>query len=225
MSVDDTEAAQLAQSIRELIEQMMTIEAPAAGTAAAAKAVRTATEELRAAGGSPRLPLTQAPEGDVAAFFRFSPVSGESNPLAPPVHLQVGEDAVTGTCTFGNAYEGPPGYVHGAFVAAVFDELLGVTNAALGLPAMTGLLEVRFHQPTPLGIELTLEGRHTGTSGRKSHASGEIRVGDTVLAEAKGTFVAVTPGKAIELFGKLLEQIQEDDPRSTGTGPRSRSTE
>src|SRR5207302_6520188 len=131
-------------------------------------------------------------------------VSGESNPIAPPVRLQVGKTEVTGAVNFGSAYEGPPGYVHGAFVAAVFDELLGVTNAALGVPAMTGLLEVRYHRPTPLGVDLQLVGRHTGTSGRKSFATGEIRDGDTVLAAGKGTFVAVTSDKALELFGRHL---------------------
>jgi phage gp45-like len=53
--------------------------------------------------------------------------------------------------------------------------------------------------------------------------AGDTGLGDTVLAEAKGTFVVVTQGKAIELLGKLLEQIQEDDPSSTTTEPRSSS--
>lgn len=209
MSPRGGEPAQaMAEAIRELIEQMMTVDAPEAAVTAATVGIRSVTETLRAAGGEPRLPLTQAPDGDVAAFFRFSPVSGESNPLAPPVRLQVRENEVVGSVRFGGAYEGPPGYVHGAFVAAVFDELLGVTNAALGIPAMTGLLEVRYHQPTPLDVELRLVARHTGTSGRKSLAAGQILEGDTVLAEGKGTFIAVTSDKALELFGRHLEQIE-----------------
>lgn len=203
-------AKELAQAVRELIEQMMSIDSGAVATEAAAEGVRTVAEALRAAGGAPRLPLTQAPEGDVAAFFRFSPVSGESNPLAPPARLEIRETEVVGSVTFGGAYEGPPGYVHGAFVAAVFDELLGITNASLGLPAMTGLLEVRYHQPTPLGVELQLSARHTGLSGRKSFAAGEIRDGDRLLAEATGTFVVVSAKRAVELFGGQLETIESN---------------
>ena len=36
------------------------------------------------------------------------------------------------------AYEGPPGYVHGGWVALTFDEILGMTNIASGHPGMTG---------------------------------------------------------------------------------------
>ncbi len=110
-------------------------------------------------------------------------VSGESNPLAPPVRLKVDEQQVVGTVTFNGAYEGPPGYVHGAVVAAVFDELLGVTNAALGLPAMTGLLEVQYHRPTPLGKEIRLVARHVETSGGKSIATRRVLRWHTLLAE------------------------------------------
>lgn len=204
------EDKELAGAIRELVEQMMACDAPAGATKAAAETVRSVTNALKTAGGKPRLPLTQAPDGDVAAFFRFSPVSGESNPLAPPARLELQGQQVVGSVTFNSAYEGPPGYVHGAFVAAVFDELLGITNATLGLPAMTGLLEVRYHRPTPLGKEIRLVGRHVELNGRKSIATGEFFDGETLLAEAKGTFIAVKPAKAMELFGAQLERIQAD---------------
>jgi acyl-coenzyme A thioesterase PaaI-like protein len=202
--------------VRRLIEQMMTVESSPESLQAAAASLRSATETLRAAGGDRRGPLTSAPDGDPANFFAFSPVSGASNPVAPPMRVTVSGTAVDATVTFGKAYEGPPGYVHGAWVAAVFDELLGIANAVGGNPAMTGLLEVRYLQPTPLGRELRVVGRHTGQSGRKSFATGEILDGDVVTAEASGTFVAVTMTRAGELFGEQLGEMDSD----AGASPR-----
>ena len=45
-----------------------------------------------------------------------------------------------GVVTFGDAYEGPPGCVHGGFIAASFDEMLGFVAGATGKPGMTARL-------------------------------------------------------------------------------------
>ena len=54
---------------------------------------------------------------------------------------------MVGTATFGAAYEGPPGCVHGGFVAAAFDEVLGSTQSLSGEPGMTGRLTVNYRSP------------------------------------------------------------------------------
>jgi acyl-coenzyme A thioesterase PaaI-like protein len=204
VSAVSSAAGELAREVRGLIDEMMTVESSPQALRAAAAGVQSVRETLRAGGGVRRGPLTSAPDGDAANFFAFSPVSGSSNPVAPPMRVSVTGQTVIATCNFGKAYEGPPGYVHGAWVAAVFDELLGIVNAVSGNPAMTGLLEVRYLLPTPLGKELRIVGRQTGQSGRKSFATGEILDGDAVTAEAKGTFVAVTTTRAAELFGQQM---------------------
>jgi acyl-coenzyme A thioesterase PaaI-like protein len=206
-------AGELAREVRELIEQMMTVASPPQAYQAAAAGVRSLTATLRDSGGVRRGPLTSAPDGDPANFFAFSPVSGSSNPVAPPMRLTVTGQTVIATCNFGKAYEGPPGYVHGAWVAAVFDELLGIVNAFSGNPAMTGLLEVRYLRPTPLGRELRIVGRQTGHAGRKSFATGEILDGEMVTAEAKGTFIAVTMTRAAELFGEQMGDAASTERR------------
>jgi acyl-coenzyme A thioesterase PaaI-like protein len=206
-------AGELAREVRELIEQMMTVASPPQAYQAAAAGVRLLTATLRDSGGIGRGPLTSAPDGDPGNFFAFSPVSGSSNPVAPPMRLTVTGQTVIATCNFGKAYEGPPGYVHGAWVAAVFDELLGIVNAFSGNPAMTGLLEVRYLRPTPLGRELRIVGRQTGHAGRKSFATGEILDGEMVTAEAKGTFIAVTMTRAAELFGEQMGDAASTERR------------
>ncbi len=101
------------------------------------------------------------------AFFDHSPIIGLANPLSPPVHLDYRADRVIGSVTFGAAYEGPPGCVHGGYVAAVFDELLGATQSLSGDQGMTAHLEVDYRSPTPLGEPLQLEGWFERREGRK----------------------------------------------------------
>jgi acyl-coenzyme A thioesterase PaaI-like protein len=129
--------------------------------------------------------------GDSEGPFDNSPLMGLSNPLAPPLHLEELEDRVVGTVTCGSAYEGPPGHVHGGYVAAFFDELLGLTQSLSGKHGMTGRLTVHYRSPTPLYTELRLEGTLDRTSGRKILCSGRMYAGDMLCAEAEGLFITV----------------------------------
>lgn len=129
--------------------------------------------------------------GSFEGPFYNSPLMGLSNPLAPPMHLSILEDKVTGTVTCGSAYEGPPGHVHGGFVAAMFDELLGLTQSLSGKPGMTGRLTISYRSPTPLHTELTCEGRIRSVSGRKILCVGEMYAGDRLCAEAEGLFISI----------------------------------
>jgi acyl-coenzyme A thioesterase PaaI-like protein len=193
----------LADAVRALIEQIAARTAPDPDLEAAAAAVRAVTERLRAA-GDPRV-LSFDGGGDPWTYLRLSPISGGLNPLAPPVRVELTEDgAVEGRVSFGFAYQGPPGYVHGAFIAAVFDELMGAANTVSGNPGMTVRLEVRYRRPTPLRTALRVAVRHTGRQGRRIFAAGTMFAGDQVTAEAEGTFAEITVERAAELFGTVL---------------------
>ena len=48
--------------------------------------------------------------------------------------LGVADEHVVGHVVFGDAYEGPPGCVHGGFIAAAFDEVLGFTSRSPACP-------------------------------------------------------------------------------------------
>ena len=138
-------------------------------------------------------------------FFDFSPLIGLSNPLSPPIvmdHEEGTERAVVARVTFGPAFEGPPGCVHGGFVAAAFDEVLGATQSLSGTQGMTAHLDVDYRSPTPLGVPLVLRGWLDRTEGRKIWARAELRHGDTLCAESEALFIAFAPGG----FQKLLEE-------------------
>ena len=69
--------------------------------------------------------------------------------------------------------------------------LLGTVNVVNQLGAMTGTLTIRYHRPTPLYREIRLEGRTTGTEGRKVFAAGSMWDGEVLLAEAEGIFISI----------------------------------
>jgi acyl-coenzyme A thioesterase PaaI-like protein len=143
------------------------------------------------------------------SFFDHSPLIGKANPLAPPIEVAIEGDRVVGTATFGTPYEGPPGCVHGGFVAASFDEILGAAQSMSGLPAMTGTLTITYRKPTPLHRELRFEGELVKVDGRKVTATGRVYAGDTMTAEAEGIFITID-------FDRFKSLIDERDKPATG---------
>jgi acyl-coenzyme A thioesterase PaaI-like protein len=195
----------LASAMRLVIERLVASNAPEDELRRAAEQLERYAEHLQT---HPRLRHFQgyaesANAGDVGAFFDQSPLIGLANPLAPPIRLaKTGERTAEGRVAFGTAYEGPPGCVHGGFVAAAFDEVLGYTQSLGGSPGFTGTLVVRYRVPTPLHTELRFEGRIERIEGRKTFASGRVFAGDLLCAEAEAIFVSASPEK----FQRLLEQ-------------------
>jgi len=146
--------------------------------------------------------------GEPFAFFDHSPMLGMANPLAPPIELWLGEDGehMVGRATFGAAYEGPPGCVHGGYVAAAFDEVLGSTQSLSGTPGMTGRLTVHYRAPTPLHTELRFEGRIDQVDGRKIHTVGTLRAGGLLCAEAEALFISMNYEKFADLKARREER-------------------
>jgi acyl-coenzyme A thioesterase PaaI-like protein len=198
-----TEERRLAAAMRVVIDQLVSTTATTEELARAADDLEALADLLRSypAGQTYRGFAESANAGQETAglqpgdpewyaFFDHSPFIGLANPLSPPVHLEYRGDRVVGTVTFGAAYEGPPGCVHGGYVAAVFDELLGATQSLSGDQGMTAHLGVDYRRPTPLGAPLRLEGWFDRRDGRKIYAKGALYSGDELTAEAEGLFIA-----------------------------------
>jgi acyl-coenzyme A thioesterase PaaI-like protein len=207
----------LAGALRELVEQVAATSAPDAALEEAAGAVRAVTERLRAASSARQIRFgtgagSDADGADVREYRRRNPVCGVLNPLAPPALYEAAADgSVVATVTFGVAYQGPPGYVHGAFIAGVFDDVLGAANLASGHPGMTVKLEVRYRRATPLHTPLRVVARYTGREGRRIFASATMHAGDEVTAEAEGVFAEITVDRAAALFGRERFGGRESD--------------
>lgn len=194
----------LADAMRLVIDRLVPSNAPEDELRTAADALELYAEQLKK---HPRLERVMghaesANAGDVGAFFDQSPLIGLANPLAPPITIRrAGPTSAVATAVFGTAYEGPPGSVHGGFVAAAFDEVLGFVQSLGGNPGFTGTLKIIYRTPTPLHTELRFACELDRVEGRKTFCVGQLYAGELLCAEAEGIFVKAKPGK--------LEALQE----------------
>jgi acyl-coenzyme A thioesterase PaaI-like protein len=132
--------------------------------------------------------LAQAPGPDHALAER-SPFSGRANPLAAPMTITVDGDITRAEATYSAAYEGPPDTLHGGFVAAAFDDLLGVAQMASGDAGFTGTLTVKMRRPTPLHTPISYVAGVASKEGRKITCWGRSTANGELVAEAECLFI------------------------------------
>lgn len=173
---------ELAVVVREVLQALNATTPDAAATARATGHARALLAELRDA------PVRAHDNLD---YHEYSPMVGRANPLAPPLDLVADEHGVHGTATFGDAYEGPPGHLHGGFVACLLDEILGFVQSLTGNPGMTARLSVAYRAPTPLHVPLRLGATVLRVDGRKIFTRATIHVDDRLCAEADGLFLSI----------------------------------
>jgi acyl-coenzyme A thioesterase PaaI-like protein len=193
------QALDLADRVRDLVEAVVWTDVDAAVRGDVAARVTELTELLRAARRPQAVSLVRHEDGRLEHMTQMG--SGRLNPQAPrlvfaPIPQRTDPDAeprgveIHGTCTLTAAHGGPPARAHGGIAAVLLDQLLGVAAAAAGAPGLTAGLDIRYRRATPYDVPLELTGRWTGREGRKSFATGEIRAGGEVTAEATAVFIA-----------------------------------
>lgn len=139
-------------------------------------------------------------------------VCGQRNPSGLQLVFRLENDAVIADFQPREEHQGFPGIIHGGIVAAVLDEALNRTSLLGEHPAwtMTGRLEVRYRRYVPYGPLLRVRAVLTSQRGRMVQASGTLTRADdegTVLAEAQGTFMALSP-EAVEAVMKDYPSMQ-----------------
>ncbi len=192
----------LVREVKRLIELTTHLdvhEADLATVDAVADAVRATADDLdpmpslHAKGG------LGAVGGDDGALLERSGISGRSNPLAAPLQWEMSPerapDRAVGWATYSPAYEGPMGHVHGGFVAAAFDDLLGSAQTLSGLAGYTGTLTVKMLRPTPLQKRIDYEAGIDRVEGRKIFVWGTAECEGTRVAEAEIVFIAPKDGR------------------------------
>ena len=136
---------------------------------------------------APRVGAAAARDGRV--YLDHARDIGAFNACFPTYDLAVDGDRATGTVTFPLAYEGPPGIVHGGFLALFFDCAVQHHNCDVGVAGKTTSLALRYRRPAPLltPLAFTLE-RAADDGGIRS--TGRLLAGDRVLCEAEMDAVA-----------------------------------
>jgi acyl-coenzyme A thioesterase PaaI-like protein len=84
--------------------------------------------------------------------------------------------------------------VHGGFVAAAFDDLMGSAQTLSGIAGYTGTLTVRMLRPTPLERRIDYETGVSRVEGRKIFVWATAACGGQRLAEAEIVFIAPRSG-------------------------------
>ena len=118
-------------------------------------------------------------------------VGGRSHPCSPELLWQEASNRITGTVRFSQAFEGPPGHVHGGWVAGVLDHIMGMTHVRTGHPGMTGGLSVRYLKPTPLNQVIEVSAEATELDDKRTEVKAAMRCRETTTATAEAIFVRV----------------------------------
>jgi acyl-coenzyme A thioesterase PaaI-like protein len=194
----------LTAALREVMARLADSSASSDAFATARDLVARAAEVLSAEPGGRGYEWAEAAVADpgVASFLDFSPLVGALNPLAPPMAVRVEDGGVVGEAVFGRPYEGPPGCVHGGFIAAAFDEVLGFAQQLSGNAGMTGRLSVSYRSPTPLGRPVRFRATLDRVEGRKIFVRATLHHESTLCAEAEGLFVSMSGG----VFEQLMRR-------------------
>jgi acyl-coenzyme A thioesterase PaaI-like protein len=121
-------------------------------------------------------------------------VCGERNPAGVHVRFYEREDGSVLACFTGaDHHQGYPGRMHGGVITAVMDEAIGraiMIKYGNGIWGVTAELTMRFRQPVPLGVELTVVGRITKESSRLFEGAGQLLLPDrTVAVEGAGKYM------------------------------------
>jgi acyl-coenzyme A thioesterase PaaI-like protein len=191
---------ELADTVRRLIELTVTCDVPDDVAGSVGAELRAAADRLAPFRSDPPHPRYAIPttntEGALVSMQEAMPydvVLGRYNPLALPLTMSVEPGLAVATGTFTAAYEGAPGWVHGAVIAAAFDLVLTGANRLESSGGPTVWLTMRYRRPTILDEECRFEAWVEGTKGDRIISQGRLVQGDKVKVEAEGEFVMRSP--------------------------------
>jgi hypothetical protein len=191
----EPEARELADVLRRLIRLSVSAAPPAHETADLTARLAVLADELEAHVPDNALPRFIPPADDeppkdvpLGGAMPYDVVVGPFNPVALPIVLDFDPPKALGRGVFDVAYEGAPGCVHGAVLAATFDIILTAANAIVGAVGPTVTLAIRYVRPTLTNEEAVFEGWVTEVTDRRVFSKGRIVQGGVVTVEADGEF-------------------------------------
>jgi acyl-coenzyme A thioesterase PaaI-like protein len=189
---------ELADAVRRLMTATVTAAASPELLADAAHRAAALADELDrhvpAPGPEPSARFTdhsvQPDEVDtLAAAMPFDMIIGSCNPVALPLTVEFEPPKAIGHAVFTAPYEGAPGCVHGAALAAAFDIMLTAANVIAGGAGPTVNLSIRYRKPTLITQPARFEAWVTELDDRRTHSRGQLTQGGVVTVEAVGEFV------------------------------------
>ena len=184
------ETCELAALLRDIAGHALALEQPTDTLRALIADLRAAQARLRVEVPTdlrPRIGDHDIPERRV--YLDHSRDIGDYNPSFPRYELTCADDRATGVVEFPVVYEGPPGVVHGGFLAVLFDCVLQHLNCDLGVTGKTASLQVRYRRPTPIGVPLAITATRE-IVGSRIDSRAQLHRDDELLCEATMSAVA-----------------------------------
>jgi hypothetical protein len=128
---------------------------------------------------------------------------GAFNPCFPEYRFDhFDAETASGRVAFPLVYEGPPGLVHGGFLAVFFDCVMQHQNCLAGLSGKTRSLRVTFRRPTPVLTDLRFDIARSEVE-RGITSTARLLLHDEVLCIGEVNTLAQTPDKLTGFrFGK-----------------------
>jgi hypothetical protein len=153
---------------------------------------------------APRISFDEFDEdGSRRVYLDHATDIGAFNPCFPEDRFDhLDADTAFGQATFPLVYEGPPGLVHGGFLAVFFDCVIQHQNCLVGLSGKTRSLNVAFRRPTPVLTDLRFDITRSEVE-RGITSTARLLLDDEVLCIGEVNTLAQTPDKLTGFrFGK-----------------------
>jgi hypothetical protein len=153
---------------------------------------------------APRISFDESDEdGSRRVYLDHATDIGAFNPCFPEYRFDhLDAETALGQATFPLVYEGPPGLVHGGFLAVFFDCVIQHQNCLVGLSGKTRSLNVAFRRPTPVLTDLRFDITRSEVE-RGITSTARLLLDDEVLCIGEVNTLAQTPDKLTGFrFGK-----------------------
>jgi acyl-coenzyme A thioesterase PaaI-like protein len=214
------ELAVLADAVRRLVGAAVTNRAPAETVASIAGELDALAERLESYVPQPPPPLTVLSvdgargAGGLLDRMALDVVVGRYNPLALPLDITFDPPRAIGRGRFSLPYEGPPGCIHGAVIAASFDIVLTAANVIADAAGPTVRLALHYRRPTLLHDEAVFEAWVDRREGRRTFSVGRLVQNGVVTVEAEGEFAALPHRRTESLAQRQMGGSPEISPET-----------
>jgi hypothetical protein len=142
-------------------------------------------------------------DGSRRVYLDHATDIGAFNPCFPEYRFDhLDAQTASGRVAFPVVYEGPPGLVHGGFLAVFFDCVIQHQNCLGGLSGKTRSLRVTFRRPTPVLTDLRFDIARSQVE-RGITSTARLLLDDEVLCIGEADTLALPPDKLTGFrFGK-----------------------
>jgi hypothetical protein len=182
-----------AAAIRRLTGLLLSLEHPHPTVDAMLTQFADWERELATAAPPDSTPRLGTDADDKRVYLGHAFDIGAFNPCFPEYRFDhLDARTASGTVTFPLVYEGPPGFVHGGFLAVFFDCVTQHQNCAAARSGRTRSLTVTFRRPTPVLTELRFDIARSEVDQAVTSTARILR-GDEVVCVGELNALAMSP--------------------------------